>query len=209
MPRRNYSRAMESEFPHDLENGLKALVESLNSLHIRFTLIGGLAVGYRSRPRFTRDIDVLLEVPQLLLPGLLGDLQSRGFSFNTEQVIRQWTRDHLTVLSYHGVNIDWLKPVIPLYQHVIDQARTESFLGCSFPIASPESLILTKLIAFRSQDQVDIESLLAANPGQLDLDTIRREWLTLAEEKDPRFVRFQEMVNKGYLPQTQSGPHGS
>src|SRR5207245_491164 len=103
-------------------------------------------------------------------------------------------RDHLTVLSYHGVSIDWLKPVVPLYQHVIDQARREDFLDCSFPIASPECLILVKLIAFRGQDQVDIENLLAANQGQLDLDFVRREWLTVADENDPRYVKFQEMA---------------
>ncbi len=191
---------MVSELPQDLQDGLREMVASLNALKLRFTLIGGIAVGYRSRPRFTRDIDFLLEVPQLVLPGLLQDLQDRGFSFDTEKTIREWTRDHLTVLRYHGVNIDWLKPVLPLYQHVIDQARTETFLGCSFPIASPECLILTKLIAFRGQDQVDIENLLAANQGQLDLDFIRREWLTLADENDPRYLKFQEMAAKLYLP---------
>lgn len=189
---------MASELPQDLQAGLREMVEALYALKLRFTLIGGIAVGYRSRPRFTRDIDFLLEVPQLVLPGLLRDLHGRGFSFDTEKTICEWTTDHLTVLSYHGVNIDWLKPVIPLYQHVIDQARMENFLGCSVPIASPECLILTKLIAFRGQDQVDIENLLAANQGQLDLDFIRREWLTLADEKDPRYLKFQDMAAKSY-----------
>jgi hypothetical protein len=182
------------------------MVEALNSLKVRFTLIGGLAVGYRSRPRFTRDIDFLLEVPPLVLPSLLQALQERGFSFDTEKAIREWTREHLTVLTYHGVNIDWLKPVLPVYQHVIERARTENFLGFSVPIASPEGLILTKLIAFRGQDQVDIENLLAANPGQLDFDFIRGEWLTLADEKDPRFLKFQEMAAKLYLPAPPSEP---
>jgi hypothetical protein len=196
---------MASDLSHDLEAGLKALVESLLSRKLRFTLIGGLAVGYRSRPRFTRDIDILLEVPQLLLPPLLEDLLNRDFTFNPEQIIQEWTRDHLTVLSYHGVSIDWLKPVIPLYQHVLDQAKTEDFLGCSIPIASAESLILTKLIGFRGQDQIDIENLLAANQRQLDLEFIRREWLTLAEDTDPRYVKFQEMVGKFYRADPKAG----
>jgi hypothetical protein len=191
---------MASELPQDLQAGLLQMVEALNALKLRFTLIGGIAVGYRSRPRFTRDIDFLLEVPQLVLPSLLQDLQDRGFSFDTAKTIREWTRDHLTVLNYHGVTIDWLKPVLPVYQHVIDQARTEHFLGCSVPIASPECLILTKLIAFRGQDQVDIENLLAANQGQLDLEFIRQEWITFADEKDPRYLKFLELAAKLYLP---------
>jgi hypothetical protein len=123
-------------------------------------------------------------------------LQDRGFSFDSEKTLGEWTRDHLTVLTYHGVTIDWLKPVVAVYQHVIDQARRENLLGCSVPIASAEGLILTKLIAFRGQDQVDLENLVAANQGQLDLDFIRRGWLTLADEKDPRYLKFQELVAK-------------
>jgi hypothetical protein len=135
-----------------------------------------------------------------VLPGLLDDLRARGFDFDTEATIRQWARDHLTVLSFRGVRIDWLKPLLPCYQHVIDAARPELWLGCPVRIAAPEGLILTKLLAFRSQDQVDIENLLAANRGQLDLDLIRREWEAVAERDDPRLQRFNEMVTRFYLP---------
>jgi hypothetical protein len=165
---------------------------------VRFALIGGLAVGYRSRPRFTRDIDFLLDIPQLALPGLLDDLRERGFSFEADKTIREWTRDHLTVLEYKGVRIDWLKPVLPVYQHVIDNARMEHFLECEVPITSPECLILTKLLAFRNQDVVDIENLLSANP-QIDLEFIRQEWRSIAAESDNRFVKFQELA-KANLP---------
>src|ERR1700730_6701543 len=94
--RRSCSRAMVSELPHDLQAGLREMVESLHALKLRFTLIGGIAVGYRRRTRFTRSLDFLLEVPQLVLPPLLQDLQARGFSFDTDKTIREWTSDHLT-----------------------------------------------------------------------------------------------------------------
>jgi hypothetical protein len=61
-------------------------------------------------------------------------------------------------------------------------------------------LIVTKLLAFRSQDQVDIENLLAANRGQLDLDFIRTEWAQVATHDDPRLLRFNDMVARFYLP---------
>src|SRR5205085_12679055 len=100
----------------------------------------------------TQDIDFLLEVPQVVLPGLLDELRARGFEFDTETAIREWTREHLAVLSFHGIRIDWLKPVIPCYQHVLDRARPEAWLGQSIRIASPEGLILMKLLAFRGLD---------------------------------------------------------
>src|SRR5438105_3818306 len=112
--RRTYSSAMDSEITilaGSLVSGLRHLTEALHGLHIRHCLIGGLAVGYRSRPRFTVDVDLVLEIPQLKLPTLLEELEKRGFTFDTQKTIKEWTKDHLTTLAYNGVRIDWLKPV--------------------------------------------------------------------------------------------------
>jgi hypothetical protein len=80
------------DLPQNLLTGLLELVQALDRLQLRYALIGGVATGYRSRPRFTQDLDFLLEVPQLVLPGLLEDLGARGFAFDTEKTIREWTR---------------------------------------------------------------------------------------------------------------------
>ena len=203
-------RAMASEqpeLPQNLLAGLLELVQALDRLGLRYALIGGIAAGYRSRPRFTQDLDFLIEIPQLVLPGLLEDLKMRGFVFDSAEVIREWIQHHLSVLSFRGVRIDWLKPLLPIYQHVIDQAKPEDWMGCSIRIASSEGLILTKLLAFRGQDQVDIENLLAANRGQLDLDLIRREWETVAGQDDPRFQKFNEMAARLYLPLPAEEPN--
>jgi hypothetical protein len=192
-----------------LVTSLLELVQALDRLHVRYAVIGGIATSYRSHPRYTEDLDLLLEIPQLSLPGLLDDLQARGFHFDPTTTIREWTREHLTVLSFHGIRIDWLKPVIPLYQHILDAARAESWLGSSIRIASPEGLILTKLIAFRGQDQVDIENLLAANRGQLDLDLISREWQTVAELDDSRTQWLNEKVAQLYQSPESPGTPGT
>jgi hypothetical protein len=188
------------DLPQDLLTALLQCVQALSRWQIRYALIGGVATGYRSRPRFTQDLDFLLDVPQLLLPALLEDLRARGFDFDTEVTLREWTREHLTALSFHGLRIDWLKPLLPCYQRVLEEARPEVVLGCPIRIAAPEGLILLKLLAFRSQDQVDIENLLAANRGQLDLDHVRREWATVGDLDDPRIQRFEEMVAQYYAP---------
>ncbi len=185
-----------SEWPLHIAEALRHLLEVLQSHEIQYALIGGLASGFRSRPRFTQDVDLLLQIPQIALPGILGELRARGFTFDDQQVIQQWVRDHMTVLDYHGTRVDWLKPALPLYQHVLDQARLESWLDTSIRIASAEGLILTKMIASRPQDTVDIENLVVANRGNLDLAWIAKEWNTIADGADPRFRRFQEIVDR-------------
>ena len=117
------------EFPEYLLDGMRELAEALEGRRIKYALIGGLAAGYRSRPRFTEDVDLLLQVPQLALPGLLDDLRNRGFAFVEAVAIREWTCENMMVMSFHGIRVDWLKPLLPAYQHVLDRARAEDWLG--------------------------------------------------------------------------------
>ena len=56
--------------PDDLSKALARLVDALQEHNIAYALIAGLAAGYHSRPRFTRDIDLVLQVPQIALPRL-------------------------------------------------------------------------------------------------------------------------------------------
>src|SRR5262245_54490787 len=83
-------------------------VDAFAARSVRHALIGGLATSLRSRPRHTRDVDVLLDVPQLALPGLLDDLLVRGFSLDPAVVIEEYVRQHLTAFLFERVRIDWL-----------------------------------------------------------------------------------------------------
>jgi predicted nucleotidyltransferase len=176
----------------ELHQGLVAAAQALSQHQARYALIGGIATSFRSQPRFTKDIDFLLEVPALVLPRLLETLAARGFAFDTQATLRDWAQHHMTVLSFRGIRVDWLRPVLPVYVHVLDRATEEDWLGQPIRIASAEGLILLKLLAFRPQDQIDIENLVAGNPGTLDLDWIRAEWKTVASLDDPRMKRFLE-----------------
>jgi hypothetical protein len=184
-----------------LSTGLTELVAAFERHGVQYALIGGLAVSLRSRPRSTRDIDILLTVPQVTLPALLVDLTAHGFTLDETTVITEFVRHHITKFEYHGVRVDWLKPVVPLYQHVLDTAGTDDGFGRPIRVASAGGLILLKLLADRPQDQVDINSLLAANQGQLDLDWVEREWLSIFTTEDPRWQKFRAAVLEYYKRQ--------
>jgi len=177
-----------------LHRGVAEAAASFEKFSIKYALIGGLATSARSQPRFTKDLDFLLYVPALVLPPLLEDLQNRGFEFDLVPTIREWTQHHMVVLSFQGVRVDWLKPVIAAYDHVIDRATKEPWKGGAVRIASAEGLILLKLMAFRPQDQIDIHNLIAASSGKLDTDWIRTEWQTIADLDDARMVQFMKWV---------------
>lgn len=177
-----------------LEAGLTTVADVLARHHVNYAVIGGMAAGYRSQPRFTKDVDFLLHVPQLSLPPVLEELAGRGVSFDLMTAIREFTQEHMTVLSYHGIRIDWLKPVIPAYQHVLERATEETWFDHKIRVASAEGLILLKLLAFRTQDQLDIENLAAAHRDHLDVAWIQAEWQAIAPLDDPRMLRLLEII---------------
>ncbi len=164
---------------------------------INYALLGGLATTLRGRPRFTQDVGVLLDVPQLALPGLLDELTERGFTLDRTTVIRQYVSEHMSAFHYGSVRIDWLKPVLPLFAPVLANASSLSWTaGHSVRVANPEGLILTKLLAFRPQDQADIETLLVANLDDIDADLIRREWSALAAGEEARTVWLEGVLKR-------------
>ena len=171
----------------DLIRAVELLADVFAAKSIRYALIGGLATMMHGRPRFTQDVDVLLEVPQLELPPLLDELSKVGFEFDESTVVREFVRESVTSFRYKIVRIDWLKPLLPLYSRAIADATSMKWTeGHFLRVATAEGLILTKMVAFRSQDQADIEALLAANRETLDLARIRGEWAAIAKAEDPR-----------------------
>jgi hypothetical protein len=191
------------ELTADLVEAIRLLVDAFAAKSIRYAIVGGVATSLRSRPRFTQDVDVLLEVPQIVLPGLLDELANRGFNFDSAKVIREFVQEHLTVFYYKSVRIDWIKPVLPLYAKTLSDASLLVWKsGQSLRVAEPEGLILTKMVAFRLQDQLDIESLLVANRDHIDLDLIRHEWLAVSAGEDARTAWLENAIARLTLPKT-------
>lgn len=178
-----------------LEAALTDVIEVLTATKTAYALIGGLATGFRSRPRYTQDIDVLLDVPQIRLPDLLERLRAASFEFDMHGVIAEFRRHHLAVLWRGDVRLDWLAPVLPAFRHVLETARDETGPTGPIRVASTEGLILMKLLAYRLQDQADIEALVAANRGAIDLDWIRREWETIFSTDEPRWRWLEQQIS--------------
>src|SRR5260221_14219747 len=91
--------------PRDLIRAVELLADTFAARSIRYAIVGGLATLMRGRPRFTQDIDVLIDVPQLALPGLLDELARVGFTFDMPTVIREYVREHITVLRFVEIRV--------------------------------------------------------------------------------------------------------
>jgi hypothetical protein len=176
---------------------VESLAEAFAARSVRHALIRGLAISMRGRPRLTQDVDFLVDVPQLVLPGLLDDLIERGFSLEPAVVMEEYVRQHMTAFSFGRVRIDWLKPVLPFYSRAIaDASPLEWSEGHSVQVAPAEGLILTKMVSFRPQDQIDIETLLTANRDTIRVDLIREEWSPFAATEPERTAWLEAAIER-------------
>ena len=121
----------------------------------------------------------------------------QGFTLDPATVIREYVREHVTAFRYGSVRIDWLKPVLPLYSRTLTDASTVTWTeGHPLRVANAEGLILTKMVAFRPQDQVDIETLLTANRDEINVGLIRQEWSAIAQEEAARTAWLEDAINR-------------
>jgi hypothetical protein len=181
-----------------LLTGLAALVDAFERHDVRYALIGTFAAAFYAGAKFTAAIEILLTVSETNLPGLVATLAAGGFTVDQRAAVEEFVRDHMTTFEYHGVRVDWLKPVLPLYHHVLDRVAPHRLDSREYRVATPEGLILLKVITSDAQDIADIHALLTANQGRLDLDWVEKEWLTLFPTDDPRWIRFRQKVAECY-----------
>jgi hypothetical protein len=172
------------------------LVDAFDRRAVRYALIGGLAFGFRARFRTTKDADFIVQVPALTLPALFEDLVAVGFEIDVAEAIRKWSADRFLVFYQGDARIDWMQPIIPLYSHVLDMAEPRPWHGHTVRIATAEGLIVTKMAAFRLQDQADIEILLSANGPTLDTDWVRKEWSSVTSPDDPRTIWLESAFDR-------------
>lgn len=145
-------------------------------------VIGGIAVIARGVPRTTRDIDVTFAGTTGVAP-LAAQLARVGISPRIPDA-EAFAAESQVLLMRHvgsGVDIDVSCAWLAFELEAIAAARRETIAGVSLPIARPEDLVIYKAIAWRPQDQQDVERLLVLHGDHMDLDRIRRHVRELAE----------------------------
>ncbi len=183
-----------------LGQALKLLITTLENRAVQYAIIGGIATIQHTRVRTTNDIDVLLNVPQIDMPGMFDALEAGGFAIDMPNNITELRNDGVTTIRFGDVLVDFMRPVLPVYTHVLDRAISAQIVGQSVRISAAEGLIVMKLLAFRPLDESDIRDLLATFPGRLDLDYIRTEFTSVAESSDPRLAKFETWVAENAPP---------
>jgi hypothetical protein len=184
-----------SEPPAPYEEAISRLGQALSEFE-DWALIGGLAIAFRGIPRTTLDIDLLLAIPRIQLPSALDRMREQGFDLDVQKVLVELRDDHLSRIRYGSIRIDLLSAVLGLFTDVVKTASWEVVHCARLRVASPEGLIILKLIAFRPQDQADLEGLIATNRS-LNVSLLREWYSKVGEIGDDRWQMIERMLSRG------------
>ena len=159
------------------------VIDILEAMDVEYLIWGGVATVMYGEPRFTRDMDVVIRLGRDQVDALARLFEEDGYYVSVE-AIRDALERHFYFNAIHletNIKVDFCvagrDPVLNwAFEHCQVKQFDESRRAAYMP---PESVILTKLQAFRESDSTrhldDIESILRVSGAQLDIAYIDRE----------------------------------
>lgn len=174
-----------------LIEGFLLLNHFLQKEKFRYCLIGGIAAGYWGEPRFTQDMDFAIVSRTGSLESLTKILKSAGFRVQNKgdsQIQVKGQQD----LDFQA---DFILAELDYQDWVVQRAVSVAIFDVEVPIASPEDLIILKLIANRRRDLLDVENILKRCLPTLDKKYLR-EWLKFWDLEERMLKEFPEAHQK-------------
>jgi predicted nucleotidyltransferase len=144
-----------------MEKDYEEFLESLNKHSVRYCIIGSYALAYHAKPRYTKDIDILIEASSENAKKLLNALSDFGFG-SLDLSVEDFTQEGKIIqLGYEPVRIDIMTSLKDLNFSDIWRNRVQSFYGNqTVNFIDRQSFIKSKQSSKRTQDKADLELLL-------------------------------------------------
>jgi hypothetical protein len=156
---------------------LRELSTSLDGEGIPWMLIGGLAVGAWTEPRGTKDCDFALALPADVA-GLEARLRGVGLAVGPGSLSRArevgTVRLRLERPDRPPLVVDLLCAGTEFEHEALARRRRLTVFGVPLRIASPDDLIIYKLVAGRPQDLADVDRLIRFQRAPEDEGYVRR-----------------------------------
>lgn len=150
---------------------LTKVASVLNEIKISYAVTGGVAVTVWGRPRYTADIDIVIDIAPQKLKRLIGALLEIEKSIYLDidvktpiEIIKQRGGFNL-IHSLSGIKVDFVVKKEDEFSRLeIQRAIKKDFYGQKIYFISPEDLILIKLLWYKNSGSTrhleDAESIL-------------------------------------------------
>lgn len=166
------------------------LSAALRGRKVEHALIGGLALGPRGYPRGTIDVDFLIDGSSIASVREL--MSERGATIIIED-------ENFSSYFDHRIRADFQHAIRPIGKAMLSRAEPTLFNNVAIPVIQVEDLIGLKVQAYhnnhaRLKDRIDIQELLTANWGKIDLKRVREHYALFGREND--LDRLLELVSR-------------
>lgn len=184
--------------PGPLLQAIAAVTTWLREAEVPAAVIGGVAASLLGRARVTKDVDLVVALPdEGELSRFLALAKPHGITPRAVDAVDFAKVSRVLLLRHEpsGIEIDISMASLPFERELIERAVERTIRGVAFRVATPEDLIVMKAIALRPRDVADIEALLDMHP-QVDLERIRSilRVFTEALETDDFAAEFERVL---------------
>ena len=143
-----------------LSKDFREFIESLNEYSVRYLVVGGYAVAFHGHPRYTKDLDVWIELSQENAENMLKALDAFGFSSLDLKSGDFLEGDQIIQLGYPPNRIDILTTLKELTFDDCYKAKVDvEMKGLHIDFIDIESLKRNKRAVGRPQDLADLNNL--------------------------------------------------
>lgn len=143
-----------------LNQDFKEFIKSLNDNHVRYLVIGGYAVAFHGHPRYTKDIDVWIEMSPENAARMVKALEQFGFGSLGLKMDDFTTPDQIIQLGYPPSRIDILTTPAGVEFASCYEARVQVVIDdVTVQFIDLDNLKKNKKATGRYQDLADIENL--------------------------------------------------
>src|SRR5262249_36136819 len=139
-----------------------------------YAIIGGAAIGFLAQPRATQDVDAVTWLDLSETAGFIKSGARYGFLPRISDPIEFALKSRVLLLQHNQtkIDVDISLGALPFEQEMIERAIEFTTPELTAQVATPEDLIITKAVAHRKRDLLDIDNLVSVYPN-LDLSRIR------------------------------------
>lgn len=157
----------------DLERELRRIAEILQRRGLPYMVIGGIAAQLWGEPRFTKDIDLTVDV-RADVDELLRIAEEIGVARPRDPKDFVERTRVLPLVSADGVGVDLTLATLTFEIEAIDRARDVDLGYGPVRFCQPDDLAIMKLVAGRPQDLLDVVAVIKHQEGELDLARVER-----------------------------------
>ena len=170
-----------------IQNLLARLLAVLNTAEIPYMLTGSYASSIHSIPRATRDLDIVIFPDRDQLTRFIGSLPRDQYYSDLDDALESLLRrTQFNIIDYAtGWKVDFIIPPFSEFNvEEFDRRRTIEFDGLDLVVASPEDIVVAKLLWAKAGDSElqikDAAGVVRFQGDKLDLSYVEM-WVSRLE----------------------------